>query len=790
VLGIGDPINATEFTAAGAVVADPLLTISVPAAYLPNGTMVYNELTTITQGDEYTFAITHVHGDWWTYTYNGNAITGSDAWENGTYNLGFSVASGAMCEEGATVGPSFVALLYGDDGAATPSLPTTSVPWAIGIGSKGSAPQAANAMPQFNSSLGKVGIQSHIQNSALGINHLKVGNSVAYPGAYVPLWGNYKIVILNTSTMSPISASLAYNGTQIFNATAINQNGVPIPAAKYSWQLSPSTLGMLSASTGPSVTLTAGSASSAGKLWANVSYNCSVISDVASITVTKTGGPSINSFAATPPMIVLGGSSVFTVTNGTWSQPILYQYTGLPHGCTSANLSTLSCTPTLAGNYTVTVFLNDSLKHSSSATTNLLVYPDLASPTFTVTPSTLTVNTSTNITVTVVGGIPPLTYYYTGLPSGCPDNTIQPSTFSCIPNASGAFTPRVFINDSAGHSVNTTSSMTVNVKLSISSFTASPSTIPYGGTTFLNVTAVGGTPPYTYAYHQLPAGCTSANSKSIACTPAHNGSYIVYVNVTDASGFNASSVALFYESPPAYLTISSFAVTPSTVSLGTSINVSAVVIGGTTPYTYAYSGMPAGCTGSTKSSFICTPTASGSFTLNLTVTDAKEAVVYATASLTVTGPSITSFTVAPSSITQGSSATFTTVVSGSNGPYTFTYTGLPAGCTSQNTSTLSCTPTATGTFTVTVFVNDSAGFGVSSTTSLTVNSSTTTSGMSSTLLLIIIVVVVVVVVAVVALLLLRKKKKPAQAPPPPSYYAPPPQQQYMGPPPQQGPPPQ
>jgi hypothetical protein len=46
---------------------------------------------------------------------------------------------------------------------------------------------------------------------------------------------------------------------------------------------------------------------------------------------------------------------------------------------------------------------------------------------------------------------------------------------------------------------------------------------------------------------------------------------------------------------------------------------------------------------------------------------------------------------------------------GGVGPITFTYAGLPPGCASSNTSSLRCTPSRSGGYDVTVYVNDSAG---------------------------------------------------------------------------------
>ncbi len=85
------------------------------------------------------------------------------------------------------------------------------------------------------------------------------------------------------------------------------------------------------------------------------------------------------------------------------------------------------------------------------------------------------------------------------------------------------------------------------------------------------------------------------------------------------------------------------------------------------------------------------------------------------------GPlSITSFTANPSPVAVGKSTTFTTVATGGVTPYSYSYTGLPPGCGSQNTASFACTPTKAGNYTVKVFVNDSASHSVSATLSLTV----------------------------------------------------------------------
>lgn len=819
-LGVGEPITSKVFTAVG--VADVnALGISVesyPVAYLPNGTLIDNLNNYFSPGTTDTYAITWVHGWWWSYTYDGNAVTGatdtgsSIPWENGTYNLGVSVASGVICESGYRVGPSFVAIAYGEGTAATPSMPTTSVPWALGIEPKGSSSPsyvapATNAIPQLNASLGVIGIEGHAQDAALGIDHLKVGSSVAFPGSFKSIWGNYKVLALNQSTLTPVSASLAYNANQAFNATSIDENGNWLPGANFQWALSPAGLGTLNRTTGSTVLLTAGSSTiTYGALWANITYNCSSIHDQANVTVTPTGGPSIGSYTAMPSAIEVGGATFLNVTNGAWPRPITYSYVGLPSPCVSANVTSLKCAPSAPGVYPVRVYLNDSKGHSSTGLASFTTYADLALTSFTISPATLTVNTSTTVKTVSVGGIPGstgITYDYTGLPSGCSEG-LEPATFTCSPNATGTYTAWVFVNDSAGHGVSGKATVTVNMPVAITAFSASPSTIPFGGTTFINVTAHGGTPPYVYAFHDLPAGCTTASVTSLRCTPTASGNFLVRVSVNDSDGAEALGATPLTVSPPAKPIITSFTASPSSLQVGwtTFLNVTAE---GAAPLSYAYASLPTGCASSNTASLTCTPTAAGDTTATVTVTDVNSNTVTATVAITVKAnptlpPTIASFTASPASIDTGWTTFLNVSASGGTAPLTYAYTGLPTGCVSADLASLPCVPSAAGTFLVQVFVNDSAGHSVSSTASLTVaaapsNGSTSGSTSPSSPLLLYLVVAAVAAAAVIAVVLVLRRRQGAipPAPPPPTGWspAPPPPQGAYGAPaqPMAGPPP-
>jgi len=84
----------------------------------------------------------------------------------------------------------------------------------------------------------------------------------------------------------------------------------------------------------------------------------------------------------------------------------------------------------------------------------------------------------------------------------------------------------------------------------------------------------------------------------------------------------------------------SLSVNPSPVQKGNQISVSTTVSGGTSPYSFTYSGLPPGCGGNNVQSFSCNPSSTGSFQIQASVTDNNgNTSVSNSVSLTVTSSS-------------------------------------------------------------------------------------------------------------------------------------------------------
>lgn len=490
ILAVEEPVNATAVVAVGlAETSLPIIgRVAAPVAYLPNGTEVVSQSTgaLLTIGGTYTFAALHAHGDWWRLTWNGNPITGGLSWENGTYNLGSATAAGVSCAAGLSITPSFLIALY-SNGTGLPTLPSTRVPQAIGIAPMGSSsasyrPTAANALPQLAPSLGIVGIQGSDQNGTFPVGELRIGSApaVAYPGANVSLWGQYDVRGITSLAVTPTSAGLTPGASQTFSAAAADGAGRPIANATFTWRLTPSTLGSLNATTGATVNLTAGAGPGMGTLWVNGSYNCSQHTARIPIAVSPGPGPTIVAFTASPNEVEVGQSMSFMVQNATWPRPVSYAFTGLPAPCASTDSGLLTCTPTVPGQFTVRVFVNDSLGRSSNATTTLTVVPRLGISSFAATPSSVAPGEPVTLRAATVGGAPPYSFQYSGLPTGCV--SANRSNLSCTPSDRGTFVITVRVGDRLGGASLATTNLSVTGTAGPIAHNNSTSNRPGGGT--------------------------------------------------------------------------------------------------------------------------------------------------------------------------------------------------------------------------------------------------------------------------------------------------------------------
>ncbi len=150
---------------------------------------------------------------------------------------------------------------------------------------------------------------------------------------------------------------------------------------------------------------------------------------------------------------------------------------------------------------------------------------------------------------------------------------------------------------------------------------------------------------------------------------------------------------------------------PTTILLGATSQLNATASGGSGTYTYSWTSVPAGFTSNLQNPVV-TPTATTQY--NVTVNDGTStANGSTTVNVTIPVPLAVTATAYPASITVGQTSQLNAAASGGSGTYTFSWTSVPAGFTS-NLQNPVVSPTATTQYNVTV--SDGSGNAQGSTT--------------------------------------------------------------------------
>jgi hypothetical protein len=167
----------------------------------------------------------------------------------------------------------------------------------------------------------------------------------------------------------------------------------------------------------------------------------------------------IPSLSATLPLTDVGVPTVLTTTAPPAFGSEVFSYTGLPGGCQSASMSSITCVPADAGSFIVTVTVGYSGGAQSTASTNLTVADLPLISGFSATENPVMVNATTTLSIGVTGGTAPLTYAYSDLPPGCTSADVN--TIECTPTTAGKFGVSVEVTDRFDRSDNSTLILTV-----------------------------------------------------------------------------------------------------------------------------------------------------------------------------------------------------------------------------------------------------------------------------------------------------------------------------------------
>ncbi len=337
------------------------------------------------------------------------------------------------------------------------------------------------------------------------------------------------------------------------------------------------------------------------------------------------------------------GTATANVTNGT--APLGYLWS---NGGTTATIGNLP-----PGTYSVTVTDGNGCTKSGSASVQLGagLAINIAAPSF------VCVGSTASATANPVGGTAPFTFLWSNGQTTQTATGLTAGTYSVTAtDANGCF-------GSASVTIQQGGLFTINGNVQhVSCFN--------GNNGSISLSVSGGTPPYSYLWSN---GSTSGNINGLVA-----GSYTVTVG--DATGCTKTQV--FTVNQPTQL-VATVNITNGTC--GSQGSATAVVSGGTTPYSYHWSN------GQTTQTI--TNLSGGNY--SLTVTDANNCTTVKTFTINVVAAPTCNIALAqPITTLNGSDGRLTAVVSGGTTPYTYLWSN---GQTTQTAVNL-----GPGLYTVTV----------------------------------------------------------------------------------------
>jgi len=309
-------------------------------------------------------------------------------------------------------------------------------------------------------------------------------------------------------------------------------------------------------------------------------------------------------------------------------------------------------------------------------------------------PGSIQTGNSTTFTANATGGTGAYTYSWSDNSGTFGSSSSATKSYS----TAGVKTATVLVTSgSQSRTANCNVTVTTPIEDLAVSCLANPSSINTGNSTTFTANATGGTGAYTYSWSDNSGtfGSSSSATKSYSTAGVKTATVLV---TSGSQSRTANCNVTVNQIVNNDLSVSCYA-TPSSINQNNSSTFYSNVSGGTSGYTYSWSGA---CSGSSSScnNYFSNP---GTQTAHIVVTSGSQTAT-ADCSVVVNQPTqnlSVSCYASPSSITSGQTTTFISNVSGGTNAYTYSWYGVCNGYNSTCSNSVYGSGTQSATVTVT-----------------------------------------------------------------------------------------
>lgn len=396
-------------------------------------------------------------------------------------------------------------------------------------------------------------------------------------------------------------------------------------------------------------------------------------------------------------------SQTVTASGGLTPYSFAASAGALPAGLSLTSSGAISGVPTASGTFAFTVTVTDSVQTTTSKSFSIVVAPPLSITTTTIADGRISVNYVQPFVAS--GGRPPYSWSANPLPPGLAMSSA--GVLSGTPGAVGTFAFTVTVTDSVG--ISTSKPFAIGISPPpLSIITGSPLVGGRVGEGYSQAfAATGGSPPYNWSTGSgLPPGLQLSPSGTLSGVPTRAGVFTLMVGVGDTRGeFATKSFQITIAPPPLEITTGS---PLGDGRVGEAYSSAFTAQGGTPPYSWSASGTPPGLRLSPSGALSGTPTTAGAFTLTVTVQDSAQESVSKSFALRILPPPLLITTASLPEGRNGDAYSATLAASGGTPPYQWSAAGLPPNLSITPAGIISGSPSATGNFSITVTVTDSA----------------------------------------------------------------------------------